>query len=111
MKRTAFHPPPIDAQAPPRLPARLPTVLHATGLGRSTLYRLIAAGFFPAPIRLGARAVAWRWEDIDHWSCCRPKHESVSRFASRRLPSSGRVITWRAPDASAPLTRHAALTR
>ena len=72
MKRIAFHHPPIDAELAPRLFARLPTVLHATGLGRSTLYRLVAAGSFPAPIRLGARAVAWRWVDIDHWSSSRP---------------------------------------
>ena len=72
MKRTAFDHSPIDAQPAPRLLARLPTVLHATGLGRSTLYRLVATGAFPAPIRLGARAIAWRWADIDHWSRSRP---------------------------------------
>ena len=60
MKRSAFHPMPIDAEPAPRLLARLPTVLRATGLGRSTIKRLIAAGFFPSPVRLGRHAVAWR---------------------------------------------------
>jgi fumarate hydratase class II len=32
---------------PPRLFARLPTVMQATGLGRSTIYRLVASGAFP----------------------------------------------------------------
>jgi prophage regulatory protein len=60
---------------PPRLLARLPTVLKATGLGRSTIYRLIADGSFPAPVRLGPRAVAWRWSDLDQWTLSRPgKH-------------------------------------
>ena len=53
---------------PPRLFARLPTVMQATGLGRSTIYRLVASGAFPAPVHLGPRAVAWRWADLDQWS-------------------------------------------
>jgi prophage regulatory protein len=52
----------------PRLFARLPTVMLATGLGRSTIYRLVASGAFPAPVHLGPRAVAWRWSDLDRWS-------------------------------------------
>lgn len=38
-----------------------------TGLPRSTLYKLIASGDFPAPIRLTAKAVAWSSSDIDSW--------------------------------------------
>ena len=53
---------------PARLFARLPTVIQATGLGRSTIYRLVASGAFPAPVHLGPRAVAWRWADLDRWS-------------------------------------------
>jgi prophage regulatory protein len=56
---------------PPRLLARLPTVLKVTGLGRSTIYRWIAEGSFPAPVRLGPRAVAWRWSDLDRWTSSR----------------------------------------
>jgi prophage regulatory protein len=52
----------------PRIFARLPTVMQATGLGRSTIYRLVASGAFPAPVHLGPRAVAWRWSDLDSWS-------------------------------------------
>jgi prophage regulatory protein len=48
--------------------ARLPAVLKLTGLGRSTIYRWIADGSFPAPVRLGRRAVAWRWSDLDRWT-------------------------------------------
>jgi len=43
-------------------------VLQATGLGRSTIYRLVAHGSFPRPVRVGLRAVAWRWSDLEHWS-------------------------------------------
>lgn len=45
-----------------------PTVLRMTGLGRSTIYRWIADGSFPAPVRLGPRAVAWRWSDLARWT-------------------------------------------
>jgi prophage regulatory protein len=61
---TATH----HAADPARLFARLPTVIQATGLGRSTIYRLVASGAFPAPVHLGPRAVAWRWSDLDRWS-------------------------------------------
>jgi prophage regulatory protein len=57
---------------PPRLLARLPTVLLMTGLGRSTIYRLVAHGAFPRPVRVGLRAVAWRWSDLEQWSRSRP---------------------------------------
>jgi prophage regulatory protein len=58
----------VRQRAATRLFARLPTVLAATGLGRSAIYRLIADGTFPAPVRLGPRAVAWRWSDLDQWT-------------------------------------------
>ena len=50
---------------PNRQLARLPTVLKLTSLGRSTMYRWIADGSFPAPLRLGPRVVAWRLSDLD----------------------------------------------
>jgi prophage regulatory protein len=60
-----------DAEAP-RIFARLPTVIQVTGLGRSTIYRLVASGTFPSPVHLGPRAVGWRWSDLDQWSASRP---------------------------------------
>jgi prophage regulatory protein len=54
--------------APTRLFARPPIVIEATGLGRSTIYRLVSSGAFPPPVHLGPRAVAWRWSDLDQWS-------------------------------------------
>ncbi|MDO9481547.1 MAG: AlpA family phage regulatory protein [Hydrogenophaga sp.] len=48
------------------------SVMQVTGLGRSTIYRLIASHEFPSPVRLTSRAVAWRSSDIDAWSETRP---------------------------------------
>ena len=39
---------------------RLPAVLQATGLARSTVYRMVAEHTFPAPVKLAKRAVGWR---------------------------------------------------
>jgi len=60
----------VDSAAPVFL--RMPTVMRMTGLGRSTIYRLIAERKFPSPVRLGTRAVAWRSSDLDQWSEARP---------------------------------------
>lgn len=38
-----------------------------TGLSRSSVYRLAAAGQFPKPIQIGPRAVGWRADEIDRW--------------------------------------------
>ena len=50
---------------------RLPAVLRTTGLGRSTLYRLIAERAFPQPVKLSKRAVAWRQEEVQTWATAR----------------------------------------
>jgi prophage regulatory protein len=46
---------------------RLDQVKHQVGLGRSAIYQKVKAGEFPAPISLGARAVAWLSDEIDAW--------------------------------------------
>jgi prophage regulatory protein len=46
---------------------RLPEVKARTGLSRSELYRRIAIGSFPAPIKIGERASAWSSIEIECW--------------------------------------------
>lgn len=46
---------------------RLPQVKARTGLSRSEIYRRIALGDFPRPIKLGERASAWSATEIDDW--------------------------------------------
>jgi len=50
---------------------RRPAVERLTGLSRSTIYAMIAAGEFPRPVRLGKRAVGWRESDIAEWLASR----------------------------------------
>jgi prophage regulatory protein len=56
----------------PALLLRIGTVVKVTGLGRSTIYRLIAKADFPSPVRLTNRVVAWRRTDLEKWSEARP---------------------------------------
>lgn len=46
---------------------RLPRVKARVQLSRSEIYRRIAAGDFPAPIKLGERASAWNAAEVDSW--------------------------------------------
>lgn len=47
---------------------RLADVLHITALSRSSIYRRIAAGDFPAQVPLGkGRATGWRREALQAW--------------------------------------------
>lgn len=46
---------------------RLQRVLDKTGDSRSGLYRKIAAGIFPAPIKLSVRSVGWREDEVEAW--------------------------------------------
>jgi prophage regulatory protein len=38
-----------------------------TGLARSTIYKLIALGLFPTPVRITRKAVAWTQSSINQW--------------------------------------------
>lgn len=46
---------------------RLVELRARVGLGRSTIYRRIGEGTFPAPKNLGGRAVGWLESDVEAW--------------------------------------------
>lgn len=46
---------------------RIKGVNVLTGLSRSTIYRLIQEGKFPAPIKIGERASGWKQSTIEAW--------------------------------------------
>lgn len=50
---------------------RIKQVIAATGMSRSWIYEAIRRGEFPAPISLGARAVAWDSAAVATWQECR----------------------------------------
>lgn len=59
-----------DAQRPAI--ERLDAVRRRTGLARSTIYRMLAAGAdFPRPVKLGDRAIGFVAAEIDAWIAAR----------------------------------------
>lgn len=46
---------------------RMNTVLARTGLSKSTIYRKIAEGTFPAQLRISINGAGWRESDINRW--------------------------------------------
>lgn len=45
---------------------RLPSVLSRTGMGKSWIYREIAVGRFPPPVKIG-RSSGWDTSAVDAW--------------------------------------------
>lgn len=46
---------------------RLNEVMRCTGLGKSSIYKFMAAGTFPLAVPLGDRAVGWVDYEIEEW--------------------------------------------
>jgi len=58
---------------------RLPEVMHLTGLCRSDVYRLEAAGIFPKRRRLVGRTVCWTLSDVLRFVESRPTVADAQR--------------------------------
>ena len=50
-------------------------VEEMTGLGRSSIYRLMQQGEFPTPVKVGPAAVRWRESEVTDWSESRPRSQ------------------------------------
>jgi prophage regulatory protein len=56
-----------NSQITPDALLRLPEVESLVGLKRSSIYRAVKAGSFPAPVKLGARASGFPASQIQKW--------------------------------------------
>lgn len=56
---------------------RLRDVQRATGLSRSSLYRLASEGRFPSAVKLTPHATAWHESEILAWIESRPRAASA----------------------------------
>lgn len=70
--RTTARPPQAAEATSTPMFLRIGVVMRLTGLGRSTIYRMMAEDEFPQPVRLTRRLIAWRRVDLDRWSDGRP---------------------------------------
>ncbi|WP_373371327.1 helix-turn-helix transcriptional regulator [Microvirga sesbaniae] len=48
-------------------------VRQLTGLSRTTTWRMVRKGRFPAPVKLTEHAIGWRQSDLDAWLASREK--------------------------------------
>lgn len=60
---------------------RARSVTERTGLSRTSIYREVKAGKFPAPVQLSERTVAWRSNEVDTWIATRPTVQTASAAA------------------------------
>ena len=58
---------------------RLPQVKKVTGLSRSSIYSLAAAGNFPKPCKLSERSSGWVESEIEDWLEDRIKAREAER--------------------------------
>lgn len=58
---------------------RLPAVIARTGMSRSWIYKQVAAGRFPRPVKIGS-ASGWQADEIDRWldALCADPHATVT---------------------------------
>ena len=57
-------------------------VQQRTGLGRSSLYRLMRSGAFPEPFRISAKAVRWSQREIEAWIAALPRSHGEGKPAA-----------------------------
>ena len=69
---------------------RLPAVKALTGLSKSSLYALIRANSFPAPVRLGPRTAAWVQSEIRAMG---RRARSLSKICSFRSEQQAQTAT------------------
>lgn len=81
----------LDIDASAAIFLRIGVVVQLTGLGRSTIYRLMAEEQFPPPVRLAKRVVAWRRTDLERWSDARIRasHRSTLPIGNSSTSATG----------------------
>jgi prophage regulatory protein len=72
----------MDIQADDRL-LRLPAVKQATGLSRSTIYRLMAKDAFPRSVQVTEKLVSWWASEVDSWKKHLPRTQRASERVSK----------------------------
>jgi len=65
---------------------RLPQVLDLTGLGKTSIYKLMSINAFPIPISFGTRRVAWRYNDVQFWIKQKIKERDSRKAQLRTYP-------------------------
>lgn len=73
MNENASHPPLDPAHRSAERLIRIGAVAARIGLSRATIYRMVEAGKFPAPVRITSRCIAWPESAVNDWVSVRLK--------------------------------------
>lgn len=77
---------PLEAAALPNALLTLRTVTAITGLSASTIYRKLAGGHFPSPVRLGSRCTRFPAQKVREWLAQQtPPQSSTAQSGAQRL--------------------------
>ncbi len=67
-----------DERRPSRI-MRFPQVKEVTGFSRTTLWRQVKEGLFPAPVKIGSgRNVGWLENEVAEWQANLPRATNLS---------------------------------
>ena len=61
------------SKPPTRVILRWPDVRSLTGRSRTSVWRDVRAGKFPAPVQLGENTIGWYEDEIAAWQEARPR--------------------------------------
>ncbi|HMT94627.1 AlpA family transcriptional regulator [uncultured Thiothrix sp.] len=56
---------------------KLRDVIQMTGISKTTIYRLMDAGLFPAQYCIGEKIVRWKEEEVQAWMERQPMKKAV----------------------------------
>src|SRR4051794_23755681 len=84
---------------------RITNVQARTGLSRASVWRFVRDASFPAPVRIGRRAVAWLDTEVDSWIADRVKARNTSSVWRSEPP---RITSTISPRSRHPLRTHEA---
>ena len=87
MERNAIAPAPSDRIL------RKPAVLTRIGVSDTTLWRMVKAGRFPAPVRLSPGTVGWHESDVSEWMATRMPVNELARRLTEGLTGLGGYCT------------------
>ncbi len=56
---------------------RMRDLTRRVGLSPMQIQRMVKLGLFPKPVRLAARSIGWRSDEITNWIACRTEAPTV----------------------------------
>lgn len=87
---TSASPAPLATAASSHRFLRLRDVLQRTGMSKSTLYRKVGAGEFPAFVKLGERTTVWVEHEVSAWmQACIAVHRAAVGGIRKTCPETG----------------------